>query len=333
MTEDVLLDAESDDSGLTIRPDSVLASSTSSAVTTSTNPHEPTSPLAEQYRDLWRDYFVEKISVESPAVQGITFNAYHKPPRAKGTNALLYITHHGAGSSALTFLALIKELSILNPTAGFLAIDARGHGDTVVTSGSTEIDYSLATLCTDFKSVLEAFLSRNYKDCRPQMVLIGHSMGGAVVSHIAKEGSLKSLIGVTVIDVVEGSAIDALTSMQKYLSTRPSSFTSVEAAIDWHISSRTLRNRSSAALSVPSLLHYDALTRSWVWRTDLSLTRSFWADWFTGLSDTFLAAKCGKQLLLAGTDRLDKPLMIAQVSFQGFPTQGHRRPDRMTDTT
>jgi protein phosphatase methylesterase 1 len=36
-------------------------------------------------------------------------------------------------------------------------------------------------------------------------------------------------------------------------------------------------------------------------------------DWFKGLSEKFLASKAGKLLLLAGTDRLDKPLMIGQM--------------------
>jgi hypothetical protein len=43
----------------------------------------------------------------------------------------------------------------------------------------------------------------------------------------------------------------------------------------------------------------------------------FWngidVDWFKGLSGKFLASRAGKLLLLAGTDRLDKPLMIGQM--------------------
>jgi protein phosphatase methylesterase 1 len=50
-----------------------------------------------------------------------------------------------------------------------------------------------------------------------------------------------------------------------------------------------------------------------VWRTDLASTQPFWEDWFVGLSRKFLEAKGGKLLLLAGTDRLDKELMIGQM--------------------
>lgn len=49
--------------------------------------------------------------------------------------------------------------------------------------------------------------------------------------------------------------------------------------------------------------------------------------WFTDLSKHFLMTKAAKLLILAGTDRLDKDLTIAQMQgkFQlvVFPTCGH----------
>lgn len=84
--------------------------------------------------------------------------------------------------------------------------------------------------------------------------------------------------------------------------------------------SRTIRNSTSARVSVPSLLHQLHSVESevgdgdpWTWRTDLAATQPFWEGWFTGLSKKFLEAKGGKLLLLAGTDRLDKELMIGQM--------------------
>jgi protein phosphatase methylesterase 1 len=117
--------------------------------------------------------------------------------------------------------------------------------------------------------------------------------------------------------------MDALQSMQTYLSTRPKNFDSLEAGIRWHLQSRTVRKRESARVSVPPLLAQDA--GQWNWRTDLAKTRPFWEgnpqltdsglteDWFKGLSGKFLGSRAGKLLLLAGTDRLDKPLMIGQM--------------------
>ena len=36
-------------------------------------------------------------------------------------------------------------------------------------------------------------------------------------------------------------------------------------------------------------------------------------DWFNGLSTKFISAKAAKLLVLAGADKLDTPLMIAQM--------------------
>jgi protein phosphatase methylesterase 1 len=77
-----------------------------------------------------------------------------------------------------------------------------------------------------------------------------------------------------VIDVVEGSAMDALQSMQTYLSTRPKTFRSLEQGITWHLNSRTVRNRESARVSVPPLLKEE--NGQWKWRTDLAKTQPFW---------------------------------------------------------
>lgn len=150
----------------------------------------------------------------------------------------------------------------------------------------------------------------------PPLILIGHSLGGAVVTDVAKGGKLgNAVLGYAVLDVVEGSAIDALQSMQTYLSTRPVGFPSLESGIEWHIRSRTIRNSVSARTSVPALLSHEEAkgSRPWVWRTDLAATQSFWEGWFVGLSKKFLEARGGKLLLLAGTDRLDKELTIGQM--------------------
>lgn len=48
------------------------------------------------------------------------------------------------------------------------------------------------------------------------------------------------------------------------------------------------------------------------------MTEQYWASWFTGLSKKFLEAKGGKLLILAGTDRLDKELMIGQMQGKSF---------------
>lgn len=58
-------------------------------------------------------------------------------------------------------------------------------------------------------------------------------MGGAVAVHVADLSHTLDIIGLVVIDVVEGTAMDALSSMQSFLRNRPKSFSSIEEAISW----------------------------------------------------------------------------------------------------
>ncbi len=238
-------------------------------------------------------------------------------------NAPLFVMHHGAGSSGLSFAALTAEIRKRLPSAGVLSLDARGHGSTTVTPEQEGIDLSLETLSTDLVSVIDKTKTVMRWQDLPPLVLIGHSLGGAIVTDVAKSGKLgNAVLGYAVLDVVEGSAIDALQSMQTYLSTRPVGFPSLESGIEWHIRSRTIRNSISARTSVPALLKHDEEmkgSRAWTWRTDLGATQPFWEGWFVGLSKKFLEARGGKLLLLAGTDRLDKELTIGQMQGELIP--------------
>lgn len=51
----------------------------------------------------------------------------------------------------------------------------------------------------------------------------------------------------------------------------------------------------------------------YVWRTDLIATQQYWVGWFSGLTKQFLDVQLKKQLLLAGSERMDKELTIAQM--------------------
>ena len=68
----------------------------------------------------------------------------------------------------------------------------------------------------------------------PDIVLVGHSLGGAVVVDFASRALLgAAVLGYAVLDVVEGSAMEALGHMEAYLSNRPSTFPSLASAIEW----------------------------------------------------------------------------------------------------
>lgn len=321
----------------------------------------------------WTTYFERELFLTpdttgstgdgTPSTSSITYHAYLNSPSPSG--GPLFVTHHGAGSSGLSFALLAAEIRRLLPNAGILSLDARGHGSTTIMPASTgspgkaaEVDLSLPTLTDDLYNTINLTQRQMSWPDIPPLVLVGHSLGGAVVTSLAKEPrSLSSkILGHAVLDVVEGSAIDALQSMHSYLSTRPSGFASLESAVEWHVRSRTVRNSVSARASVPSLLVLadDAPSpqdtprdgsdpsastavdipnaaprpsRPWRWRTDLAATQPFWEGWFVGLSRKFLEARGGKLLLLAGTDRLDTELTIGQMqgkyALQVFPEAGH----------
>ncbi|KAI5305965.1 Transcription initiation factor TFIID subunit 5 [Ascosphaera pollenicola] len=277
--------------------------------------HDGLKPLS------WMEFFDQELYLEEDYQgQHINHHVYLTAPRG---SAPLFVTHHGAGSSGLTFAAIALELKKILPDAGILSLDCRDHGETTVVNADGSrpgLDLCLDTLSRDLISVVKLTQQRMYWDDLPDIVLVGHSLGGAVVTDVAKKGELgQSVLAYTVLDVVEGSAMEALQSMGAYLATRPADFSSVESAIQWHTRSRTIRNVISARVCVPSLIYHDGSNdeHPWKWRTDLRATKPFWENWFNGLSKKFLEARGGKLLLLAGTDRLDKELIIGQMQESG----------------
>ncbi|KAI0139859.1 Alpha/Beta hydrolase protein [Xylariaceae sp. FL1272] len=277
----------------------------------------------------WTTYFERELFLHDESSAGHpTIHAYLSSPNEKGP---LFVMHHGGGSSALTFAVVGDEVRKRIPSAGVLSLDARGHGSTQIAEGQP-LDMNLETLAGDLLCAIELTRKTMKWAQLPSIVLVGHSMGGAVVTEVARLGTLgNALLGYAVLDIVEGSAMDALQHMHTYLSTRPTGFQSLESGIEWHTRSRTIRNSVSARASVPSLLRLDEPqpggTRPWKWRTDLAATQPFWESWFVGLSRRFLDAKGAKLLLLAGTDRLDTELTIGQMqgkyALQVFPEAGH----------
>ncbi|KAL9604843.1 MAG: hypothetical protein Q9219_000291 [cf. Caloplaca sp. 3 TL-2023] len=281
-----------------------------------------------------QEYFLENTRPDETVIH----HAYVTLPAPKGP---LFVLHHGAGSSGLSFALFAAELRKALPTCGVLSIEARGHGETVVKTPKGDVkgephDLSLKLLSSDLVDAVKLFQVKLQWPQLPDIVLVGHSLGGPIVTEVALNGALgSSVLGYAVLDVVEGSAMDALQKMNSYLATRPKSFPSLTSGIEWHTRSRTLRNTISARISVPSLLcrepspgtSVEGPSQPWVWRTDLSATEYYWENWFTGLSKKFLEAKGGKLLILAGTDRLDTELMIGQMQgkyqLQVFPDAGH----------
>ncbi|KAB2571333.1 putative protein phosphatase methylesterase 1 protein [Lasiodiplodia theobromae] len=318
-----------------VEDDSSSASSVSSTGTVvpssmQKQPGVTSAPTAASAANVdWTRYFAQELFLEhrnEVTGEHAQYHVYVTPPATPKTPLL--VLHHGAGSSALTWALFALEVRRLMPEVGVLAVEAREHGS-IVLDGDGGIDgaMTVTNLSADLARMIHLTAAKLGWAQMPQLLLVGHSLGGAVVVEAAKSGVLGvNVMGYAVLDVVEGSAMDALKHMHTYLSTRPSIFPSPEAAIEWHIRSRTLRNPESARASVPSLLRR-LESGKWVWKTDLAQTEAYWTNWFEGMSSKFLTARGAKLLLLAGTDRLDKELMIGQMQgkfqLQVYPMAGH----------
>ncbi|SPO34911.1 related to Protein phosphatase methylesterase 1 [Pseudozyma flocculosa] len=260
----------------------------------------------------------------------------------------LFLFHHGAGFSGLSYALTAAEITrTTEGQVGVLAFDCRGHA-----------------MFPDPSQM-------------PSLILVGHSMGGSVVVSASEQlfrSGFTRIAGVAVLDVVEGTAMDALEGMRSIVLSHPRGFDSVEQAIEWHVDSKTIANPDSARVSVPPLVERNtdvpdevARTRQadsepmevlqdhegaaaqepgqgeeaqrfrYKWRADLLATEPYWRSWFQGLSSRFLGVKTARLLLLAGTDRLDKELMIGQMQgkyqLAVIPDVGHCLQEDAPDKT
>jgi len=188
----------------------------------------------------WNQYFSESKDVK--VNDATTFRVY-----TRGSSGPVLLLLHGGGFSALSWACFSASITQL-VDCRCAAIDLRGHGDSV-----TEDDTNLAeeTLSRDVADVVRHLFDEGDegKD-PPPIVLLGHSMGGAIAIHVANKDLLPTLIGLIVIDVVEGTALEALANMQSFLRGRPKSFASLEKAIEWAVRTGHIRNADSARVSM-----------------------------------------------------------------------------------
>lgn len=233
---------------------------------------------------------------------------------------------HGAGMCAQSF-SLLSNAILAADDAGstaVLAFDMRAHGASTAEL-SDEFNLSMRQLCSDASFVLQSALPED-RDLR--LVLVGHSLGGAIATHLAAQGGEFAFVharhrvaALVVLDVVEGTAIESLEHMRTLLDNRPSTFPSLEDAVKWSVDSGVPRNSQSARISVPPLFVFDEPAELFRWRTPLRDTAPFWPQWFEGMSARFLSTECPRLLLLAadadsrhgGAERLDGALTAAHM--------------------
>ena len=327
----------------------------------------------------WKDYFDTYQDIEIPEISS-TFRVYQSgfnDEKIDGNKTFKYqdkpllVLLHGGGYSGLSWATFVKELREL-VFVKVAAIDIRGHGSTKT---NNDEDLSIETLARDVGLVCQQLIT----DEGTRVVLMGHSMGGAIAvrSSVLCKELTDYISGLVVIDVVEGTALEALQGMQSFLRGRPSEFPSLENAIEWSVRSGQTKNLESARISMPSQLtllqstsdepdagqsaflqgihsiqedeeeplqpkechsqdqsHSDqeqsnkSSSIKYKFKIDLTKTEVYWRGWFEGLSDQFLLSPSpAKLLLLAGIDRLDRPLTVGQMQgkfqMQVLPQCGH----------
>ena len=156
----------------------------------------------------WTDYFAQEFYLENiRSDEIIIHHVYVTLPAPKGS---LFVLHHGAGSSGLSFALLAAELRKALPNSGVLSVEARGHGETIVKSPDGQIksephDLSLDVLSVDLADAVNILKAKLEWPRIPDLILVGHSLGGPVVTDVAMKGTLgSSVLGYAVLDVVEG---------------------------------------------------------------------------------------------------------------------------------
>ncbi|XP_062239628.1 protein phosphatase methylesterase 1-like [Platichthys flesus] len=186
----------------------------------------------------WREYFdqMEDVSV-GPADSRDVFRIYKA-----GSDGPLLVLLHGGGHSALSWAVFTTAIAS-RVTCRVLAMDLRGHGASLVNQSD---DFTTQTMSCDVANVIRAC----YSETPPPIVLIGHGVGGAIAVHAASNMLIPCTVGLVAIDVVEGSAMEALHSIQKFLRERPKSFKSMDHAIEWSVKSGQIRNLESARVSM-----------------------------------------------------------------------------------
>ncbi|SCV05038.1 LANO_0G17128g1_1 [Lachancea nothofagi CBS 11611] len=308
----------------------------------STKTSSATSRAMSDDLPTWEDYFQtnEQVSLKK---RGFSFNTYFSLPRpeqipesSENQSVPIFIFHHGAGSSGLSFAPLAQSLTErLDGSCGTYTFDARGHGSTAPlnTEMSETPDYSLKAFVTDFQELLSSFYMDHLQTLPEKLkitfVLVGHSLGGSICTNAFQgidELLRKKVIGVAMLDIVEEAAILALNTVDSFLNKTPNVFPNYTSAIDWHVQKGLSRLKTSAQITIPSLF-YPTASGKVVRKTNLQTFRPFWDTWFQKLSSKFVSLPTSKLLILAGDENLDRELIIGQMQgkFQlvVFHDSGH----------
>eukprot|EP00471_Norrisiella_sphaerica_P005883 CAMPEP_0184482098 /NCGR_PEP_ID=MMETSP0113_2-20130426/3669_1 /TAXON_ID=91329 /ORGANISM="Norrisiella sphaerica, Strain BC52" /LENGTH=420 /DNA_ID=CAMNT_0026861639 /DNA_START=166 /DNA_END=1428 /DNA_ORIENTATION=+ len=209
---------------------------------------------------------VEDLSVSSSGssqnakLETDVFRAY-----SAGKGPICFFCLHGAGQSAMSWAIVALRLKRDSDKYQVASYDLRGHGGTRTKDESC---MSIDQLTEDTIFAMENMIEPN----KPT-ILVGHSLGGALAVRVAKklqeakkniEGQHQrlNLLGLVIVDVVEGTAVASLPAMEQIVKSRPAFFEKRKDAVAWALRHRWLSNPESAAASIPSQLCMEVLSTS-----------------------------------------------------------------------
>eukprot|EP00055_Hartaetosiga_balthica_P015258 m.88819 g.88819 ORF g.88819 m.88819 type:complete len:399 (-) comp8816_c5_seq1:86-1282(-) len=199
-------------------------------------------------RSDWEGCFDREFDVE---IDGGTIHVYEK-----GNSGPVVLLLHGAGLSSMSFALFSMKLFSKSQSCRIIAFDWRGHGFTKM---ETPSDLSVDTLCNDVEALCEQVVKKD-----DTVIVVGHSMGGAMAVHAVSRNKIPNVAALCVIDVVEATALMSLSAMSRVIQARPTSFDSMEDAVSWCVKTKTVRNEASARISMPGQL-------KWVPKTEVGL--------------------------------------------------------------
>ncbi|KAF9946857.1 Protein with carboxyl methyl esterase activity, partial [Mortierella alpina] len=288
----------------------------------------------------WKGFFDTKRTVSISTEldpSALTFCVYET--NRDLTNVPVIVLHHGAGMCARSFATTARELKkLLGDQARLLCFDVRGHGETTSTD---QQNLDVGRLAKDLKNLLLTLYGPGSgSEHMPELYLVGHSMGGAVVIEFASQEMIPGISAVAVLDMAEMNMEMAKVNIKEWCMTRPKVFDVVEQVVQWGFDTKVVRNLESARVSFPGLItHAPAPASGYVWYTDLMASESYWPTWFKDLNQKFLRIKAPSRtiLILAEYAKLDDELQAAyergEFQLRTFDGAGHfvqeDQPERM----
>ncbi|KAG0274280.1 hypothetical protein BGZ95_009943 [Linnemannia exigua] len=301
----------------------------------------------------WPAFFQSKRKYAiSPEVDptNIVYTLYESNAGRKHLPVIVLV--HGAGHCARSFALVAQALhntSGLTLNARILCPDLRGHGETT-SNDQTNLD--VENLAQDLENLLTSlygdnighYLDKNGKvvgEGPPKIHLVGHSMGGSIVTQVAYWNRVPGISSVAVLDMLEVNINAAPAAIRHWCAARPPVCKTISQAIQWGVESGTVRNVLSARVSFPGMIVYNPaailpiLTPTHVptatttlpetpattmggftWRTDLMASEHNWLSWFQGQNQKLLSPSSSaipKLLILAEHSNLDTELSAAYL--------------------